>query len=242
MRQTILLFSIFAFSCGSASISLAQEAQSQKPEDSRECIAVLGAVRMPGRFESKRRIRLLEAIAFAGGFTEQAGGTIEITHTGAKCPLAADRDIKGNAPISAPKVSYQKASINTNDEALNPFLEAGDIVVVSEVAVVYVVGHVANPRQTFLQDKMTLTQAIDSAGGALKDALIDRVRIIRQTPNAGELIEIKVDLKKVRKKKIADPVLQPNDIIEVPPRHGMSGPLVPVRPIYDAPPPVRVIY
>src|ERR1043166_1612720 len=102
MKQTILLFSIFVFSCASASTSLGQETQNQKSAPSRECVAVVGAVHMPGRFESKRRIRLLEAIAFAGGFTEQAGGTVEITHTGVKCPPAPDRAINGNASISAP--------------------------------------------------------------------------------------------------------------------------------------------
>jgi polysaccharide export outer membrane protein len=242
MRKSAFLITLIALFAGSASLSHAQETQGQKPEDSRQCVAVLGAVRAPGRFESKRRIRLLEAIAFAGGFTDQAEGTIAITN-GGKWPQTIDRDTQRTAPELATRVSlYQKANINSTDEARNPYLEAGDIVTVYQAEAVFIIGAVVQPRQTFLKDTMTLTQAIAAAGGPTRGALIDRVRIIRESKNPGERIEIRIDLNKVRKKKMADPVLQPNDIIEVPPRFGMSGPLMPVRPIYDAPLPVRVIY
>jgi polysaccharide export outer membrane protein len=242
MRRTFLLFTIFACVCASALISRGQETQSPKPEAPRECFVVLGAVVAPGRFESKRRIRLSEAIAFAGGFTEHAGDTIQITSSGAKCPMET-RDVQKTAAAPTHTISqYQRACVSSNNEELNPYLSAGDIVVVNEVETVFVVGAVVQPRQVLPKNGMTLTQAIDAAGGPVRGALTDRVRIIRQTSNSSERVQIMVDLNKLRKKNSADPVLQPNDIIEVHPKHGMTGDFGPVPPIYDAPLPVRVIY
>jgi polysaccharide export outer membrane protein len=232
MRKMALLGTLLTCVCACVSIAQGQEVQSQKPEASRECVAVIGAVRAPGRFESKRRIRLSEAIALAGGFTEQAGSAIQITNTGTKCPRET-RDMQKVALV--PVSQYQKECLNSDNEALNPYLAAGDIVVVNEAEVVFVVGHVVEPRQIVLTDKMTLTQAIAAAGGLLKGSSTNQVRIIRETTNSGQRLEIIIDLKKVRGKKISDPALQPDDIIEVGPRHGMSGTFI-------ARPPLSVIY
>src|SRR5215471_3352918 len=121
MKRTALLFSLLAFVGAAASTTPGQETQNQKPEASRECVAVIGAVRAPGRFESNRRIRLSEAIAFAGGLSEQAGDTIRIMNTGTKCPMEP-RDIQKTAAAPTMISQYQKECINSNNEALNPYL------------------------------------------------------------------------------------------------------------------------
>lgn len=248
MRQaTLLLFVVIALGA-TASTTPAQEATSSK-DAPRKCLAVMGQVNAPGRFELRRRVRLLEVLAFAGGFTDRAGDMIQVTSTGADCIRSA-----GDATIPAPIMSAENRpsaavsvrsflikDINTEDEAKNPYLQPGDIVVVPEVEQAFVIGHVVHPRAVALKKSITLTGALMMAGGLTKTAKRDDVRIIRRSASDPP-IEIRVDLDKIRKKRQPDPVLQPNDIIDVGPRHGLSGPLIGLTIKSPPEPPIRVIY
>jgi protein involved in polysaccharide export with SLBB domain len=52
-------------------------------QDRADTVSVIGEVRKSGRFEVKRPIPLLDAIALAGGFTPYANShAIELTHNG----------------------------------------------------------------------------------------------------------------------------------------------------------------
>src|SRR4051812_44811830 len=97
MRRTTLLF-IALIASGSTLTTRAQETQRVTTEPGAGCVAVLGAVNQPARFQLKRRIRLLEAVTFSGGVTANAGPTIQITSTGAKCPMEAKSAVDATAP------------------------------------------------------------------------------------------------------------------------------------------------
>src|SRR4029078_11960878 len=43
-------------------------------------VAVIGAVRAPGRFQLQRPVRLLELVSFAGGPADDAGGRRQVKH------------------------------------------------------------------------------------------------------------------------------------------------------------------
>jgi len=177
-------------------------------------VAVIGAVNMPGRFELRRRIRLLEALAFAGGLTKNAGPTVRVIITGSKCPQET-RDV--NEPVPTPNVrTYTIADLNSNEEAVNPSVEAGDIVVVNEADCAYIVGAVVQPQQIVLRRPVTLTEAIAIAGGLRKEAKVEKVRIYRHPRGSAERLELLVNLNAVRKKRSEDIVLQADDIVEVP--------------------------
>lgn len=212
MRHTALLFVLFALGSG-LSTAIAQEThQSAKSPD--ECVAIIGAVIAPARLELKRQIRLREAITIVGGLTKNAGSTIEIRPSGTRCPpesFASDR-----SSIPAKVRVYQTIGIQSDDETQNPYLEAGDLVVVSERDPVFIVGAIAQPQQILLEGRLTLTQAIAHAGGLRKEAQPEKVRIYRQPKGSDQRLELMVNLKKIRKKRAEDPVLQPYDIIEVP--------------------------
>jgi len=236
VRQAAALFLVFiALGCASAT-----RGQSAKSEAQTNCVAVIGAVNAPGRFELRRRIRLLEAITLAGGPKEQAGPTIQITSTGAECPLESSRDGRATAPPEKIK-TFQAANVLRGEEESNPYLEGGDIVRVSDPECVYIIGHVVQPGQMFLKGRVALTQAITFAGGALKDAMVDRVRIIRDSSGSGARTELKFDLNKIRKKRAEDPVLQPNDIIDVPSRGSYGGDFGTIIGHTDPATPYRVI-
>jgi protein involved in polysaccharide export with SLBB domain len=241
MRQVVVLFFVLVVCGWAPSVTRGQQTQGQSAVSSRECVAVIGAVNMPGRFELKRRIRLLEALAFAGGFTKNAGLTVRVIITGSKCPRET-REV--NEPAPTPNVrTYSIADLNSNEEAVNPYLEAGDIVVVDEADCAYIGGAVVQPQQIVLRRPVTLTQAIAIAGGLRKEATVEKVRIYRHTRGSAERLELLMNLKAVREKRSADIVLQSDDVVEVP---GLSphGPMFFLP--FDAPLPVpradRVIY
>jgi protein involved in polysaccharide export with SLBB domain len=96
----------------------------------------------------------------------------------------------------------------------NPVMRPGDIVVVPEADKIFVTGNVFKPTAISLKQRMTLTQAIASAGGMLPSTKKNQVRIIRQTDGRSQGIIF--NLNEIKDEKIPDPVLQANDIVEVP--------------------------
>jgi protein involved in polysaccharide export with SLBB domain len=95
----------------------------------------------------------------------------------------------------------------------NPQILSGDIVTVSEAETIYVVGGVVNPKQIPLRSQITVSRAIDSAGGLTKDALLQNVKIFRRENKNRKIIE--VDLTKAKTNPAEDVVLEASDIVEV---------------------------
>lgn len=236
MRQTAVLFLLLTL-CGIASTAQGQQ-PGQSAASPRACVVVIGAVNMPGRFELKRPTKLLEVLAFAGGPKTNAGPTVEIISTSSKCAQQTSERING-APVPT-AYTYQLEDVightkPPNQEALNRYVESGDIVLVSEAASAYVTGAVLHPQAIVLRRPVTLTQAIAMAGGLIKEANGEKVRIVRRASSSDSRVELFVNLREVRKKKAADPVLQPNDIVQVP---GIGTPPFPLRDVPVTKPPV----
>ncbi len=187
-------------------------------------VAVIGAVREPGRFQLQRKVRLLELLSFAGGPTDDAGGRIQIKHD--SNTRSCELENSGENPVesvvataSSENVTwYQiKDLMKSGDaEADNPFVLPGDVVNLIEADKIYIVGNVYKPTTIALKEQITITQAIAMAGGTLPDTSFDKVRISRQALGETTKTEILVNLKAVSQKKAEDVVLQANDIIEVP--------------------------
>ncbi len=178
-----------------------------------QTFAVIGAVEKPGSFYLNRRIRLLELLAFAGGpDVEKAGSKIQIARVGnlSACEEDVDsRDEDGDVQFLGFKLN------EVMDGKQNPWMQPGDIVSVLEADEAYVVGNVFKPAKVSLKEPKTLTQAIAIAGGLDATAKTDKVFIQRQelgNPNKTELV---FNLKDIRDKKIPDPQLQANDIVEI---------------------------
>ena len=215
MRFTALLcLVLFAPGLG-MSTAPAQDKPAQSAQTPRECVAIIGAVKAPSRLELRRKIRLSEAIIIAGGLTPNAGPTIEIRPTGTGCP---PESLSGetSSPISPRGRFFQTADVQRDDEIRNPYLEAGDLVVVGQLESVFIIGAIVHPQEMFLEGRLTLTEAMALAGGLRKEARADKVRIYRQPKSSDQRLELLVDLKKITRKRAQDFVLQPNDIIEIP--------------------------
>jgi polysaccharide export outer membrane protein len=181
-------------------------------------VAIIGAVNDQSRFELQRRVRLLELLTYAKGPSPKAGQTINIVHgqTSSICEATEGEDL--NKTFS----SYRLSDTLRGDANANPYLETGDIVTLPEADQVYVVGNVFTPITIALKEPVTLSSAIAMAGGLKLDTKKDKIRIVRQEPGSTTKKEIIVDLGAIEKRRADDPILEANDIIDVPTSAGKS--------------------
>jgi len=174
-------------------------------------VAVVGAVDKPGQFQLQRSARLLELISLAGGPTDRAGLRVFVAH--------ADQAASCEEPTTRSATSFESFDLNQTlkgEASSNPYVRAGDVVTIPEAQQVFVIGDVFRPTSIPLKEKVTLSQAVAMAGGAMPDAKKENVRILRQAPGAATRTEVVVDLNAISKRKEDDPELLANDIVEVP--------------------------
>ncbi len=190
-----------------------------KEKRSRAPAVVYGAVRVPQQFQMYRRARLLELVGYAGGFTEQASGTIQVFHTepllcpepGEVVPVVTPSDDLTQLPFDV----YSLNDLKAGRAEGNPIIRPGDVVRVDEAAPVYVTGLVLQPQGVYLRPQTTLTTVIAQVGGLRKEAK-NEIKIYRRKPDAPSGFEtIAVNFSDIRKQKAPDVVLQPYDVIDV---------------------------
>ena len=197
-----------------------------------QLVAVIGAVKMPGRFELRRPIRLLELLAlYANGPDEKSDGRIEVVHTqNASCANPSEPRIVEAGMISA---SYKWDDVRSGREDANPYVRPGDVISLSEAPQVFVIGNVREPKSIPLRERITLTTAIAMAGGTMEASKTDQVRIERQAAGGVSKDVIVVNLNAIKKRQAEDVLLQPGDIVDVPTStggrllRGLLGAIVP---------------
>ena len=177
-------------------------------------VAVLGAVRTPGRFQLQRRVRLLELLTFSGGASGTAGRTIQIVH-GATSPSSCDPENSAANQEEEELATYRLSDTLKGVEASNPYLAPGDVVYVPEAEQIFVVGNVPKPAAIALQETLTVSRAISMAGGFLPNSEQQKVRIIRRTSETGPKTELIVNIQAINKGTAEDVVLLANDVVEV---------------------------
>ena len=181
-------------------------------------VAVIGAVDKPGQFFLNRKMRLLQAISLAGGQTKEAGSKVLLARMG-EVDLCSEQMVAAagseDQSLSQKVYSYNLRKTIEGDDASNPWLQPGDIVSILEADKAYIVGNVKKPTTVLLKEPMTLSQAIAAAEGILPSTKKKQVLLIRQDA-AGNKTKQEINLLAINEKKANDPVLQPNDIVEVP--------------------------
>ena len=143
--------------------------------------------------------RLFDVIAAAGGLTPTSSHLITIERPGLNQPIVVDlgSDPARSAQANVPVFPH-------------------DTVVVSKVGVVYMLGAFRVQGAIPLQQNtpLTLMQATSLANGDLFEGKFDDLRIIRSVGLERKVV--RVDIAKVMKGKLPDPVLQPDDIVLLP--------------------------
>ena len=176
---------------------------------------VLGRLNQPGIYPLKRPLRVMDAIAMAGGlFTSRFTGTTE--------ELA---DLQHSFLVRKGEtlpVDFQKL-IRDGDLSQNIYLQADDFIYLpsSLTNEVYVLGAVLESRPIGFMNEMNLVGALSRGLGLRPDADLTRVSIIR-----GSLTDPKiatVDARKVINGKATNFRLQPGDIVYVPGKGQISA-------------------
>ncbi len=169
-------------------------------------VAVSGAVKKPDTYEMLGEKTLLEMISLAGGLDKDLGKEIIIFRAQEDGPTQ-------RISIDLDKLVYEA------DPELNVAVVPGDIVYVPSVEKVriFVTGAVRTPDlyEVPRSEPVTVLKAVTLAGGTTDRAAESKVQIIRTGPD-GARITIPVNLKKVKRGKAEDPVLQKDDLVLVP--------------------------
>jgi polysaccharide biosynthesis/export protein len=144
---------------------------------------------------------LLDVLSTAGGLPPTASHVITINRPGVAKPLVVDL---GTDPLLS----------SLGNIPVFP----GDTIVVSRIGIVYMLGSFTSPLGTIplnAYTPLTLTEATALAGGIKWEGRFSDLRIIR---TVGDHRTVAVyDIKKVLNGKAPDPILQPNDIVYLPP-------------------------
>ncbi len=196
-----------------------------------QLVAVIGAVKAPGRFELRRPIRLLELLAlYAGGPADASDGRIEVVHTQNSVCTGPD----ARAELAMASASYKWDETRLGHEESNPYVRPGDVISLADAPQAFVIGNVREPKNIPLKERITLTTALAMAGGTLESTKSDKIRIERQKPGGVSKEVLVVNLDAIKKQQAADVELLPGDIVEVPSStgrrilRGLIGSVVPI--------------
>jgi polysaccharide export outer membrane protein len=174
----------------------------------RQRASVIGAVQRPGVFELTGPKTVIELLAMAGGVTEKAGTQVHIYRQGA--------DGRESHVIDLMVLANSTGLINANNAAMiNMGVEPGDMINVPEAGMFFVDGAVRKPGSYPLGRRYSLSQALATAGGVDPELNSNDIAIFRRQ-GPGEVQTIALNLAEVMSGGIADPQIQPDDVIVVP--------------------------
>ena len=164
-------------------------------------ISVIGEVNHPGVIKITGPKTLIDLLAMAGGVNENAGSQVHLYRQ-----------------TSAGRESYviDLYALMHNAEAVNPLVQAGDVINVPRAGMFFVDGAVKGPRSIPLNRPYTLTQALASAGGVDPElAESSSITIMRRGPAGVEILP-PINLAAVQSGEVADPIIEAEDSIIVP--------------------------
>ena len=174
----------------------------------RQRVSIIGAVQKPGVVELTGPKTVIEIIAMAGGVTDKAGSQVHIYRQGAK-----ERETH---VIDLAVLANSIGLINANNAGMiNMPVQPGDMINIPEAGMFFVEGAVRKPGSYPLGRRYSLMQALATAGGVDAELNSNDISIIRRE-GPGEVQTIALNLAGVMNGSVADPQVQPDDVIVVP--------------------------
>jgi polysaccharide export outer membrane protein len=173
-------------------------------------VSVLGAVKTPGVYQMTGQKRLLEVIAQAGGFDQEAGDVVKISRA------------QPGHPGDTQKFDVIDVHVTDLMEGRRPetniLIHTDDIVTVPRAKLVYVIGQVRKPGGFVLREQadMSVLKALSLAEGMLPTAATGNARVLREIEPHGKRQEIMIDVKAILAGKAADQSLLPEDVLLIP--------------------------
>lgn len=169
-------------------------------------VSVIGYVEDPGVLQLQGRRTLLEALALAGGLTDEAGRTVRF------------RRQTGDQVITE-LIDLTRLAVE-GDPRLNPILLPDDVIHVPRAGVFYVEGMVNKAGAYPLLQETTVTQAIATAGGPDLNLANVRGTTLYRKLDDGDREGIPINIAAIRKGSEPDLEVQEDDVIVIP----VSGP------------------
>jgi len=184
-------------------------------------VTISGEIRAPQRVEMRREARLIELISFSGGFTENAGATVQVFRI--KQPTCANDAVRkawdkaSNDGKEFQSSMYSRASILQGRKEANPIIYPGDVIIVDKADPVYMTGEVVQQTGVYIKEGgLSLTQALAMVGGLRRKAKTKDVKIYRlKGENQRDRETISVNLELIKQGLQKDIMLAPYDIVEV---------------------------
>ena len=174
----------------------------------RQRVSIIGAVQKPGVVDLTGTKTVIEIIAMAGGVTDKAGSQVHIYRQGAK-----ERETH---VIDLAVLANSTGLINANNAGMiNMPVQPGDMINLPEAGMFFVEGAVHKPGSYPLGRRYSLMQALATAGGVDAELNSNDISIIRRE-GPGEVQTIALNLAGVMNGSVADPQVQPDDVIVVP--------------------------
>lgn len=183
-------------------------------------VRVVGAVRVPSRFELQRPTRLRELLDLAGGLEAKVGKIIQVTHIG--MGLVCGSTGANQNSKSGVSEDFDIADVMRGDDKANPLLKPGDVVLVHGPDVVYVLGTKV-PQPLLLTEGMSLTRAVELTGGPAKNSKFVKVRLLRTVAGEESQLKFVLTLKDIKDRRSEDPLLRAYDILELSDEKGSFG-------------------
>ena len=169
-----------------------------------QAVTVLGEVNNPGRKVLKGRTRLIDVLVESGGFTPRASGEVIVSRNDG---TFAGGDTTLSLRFGGTMNPVQRVNLEVP-------LRNGDIVTAAPKAYVTVEGEVNRPGRYTIDEDLTVTGAITTAGGLTRFGSSD-LKLRRIDAKSGRIQILEVDLKAIRKGKAPDLKLLPNDVLSV---------------------------
>ena len=174
----------------------------------RQRISIIGAVQKPSIVEVTGPKTLIEILAMAGGVTDKAGSQVHVYRQG---PTGKESHV-----IDLAVLTNSVGLVNANNAGMiNMPVQPGDMINIPEAGMFFVDGAVRKPGSYPLGRRYSLTQALATAGGVDNELHSNDISILRRQ-GPGELQTIALNLSNVMSGNVADPQIQPDDVIVVP--------------------------
>jgi len=170
---------------------------------------VLGSIKEPGTYPLQASERVLDAVSRAGGIDFEQG----VKHGMIIRTVNPDSNVEKKIVIRIDLPGLLKSG----DQHSNLLLMDRDLLFIPKADNFYIIGQVKDPGSyPYLENEISLVEAISMAGGFTQIAARNKTRIIRVENGVEKIIEVRVDAITDSGKKTQDILILPGDVIVVP--------------------------
>jgi tetratricopeptide (TPR) repeat protein len=171
-------------------------------------LIVGGAVYLPGKFNVRNNLDLLQALMLASGAKPTAGRVIYVVRGGDRCGAP----LKTQAGMVE---AYDRTVVESGHLKLEEPLRAGDIVLVTEEQTAFITGDVNRPGIVSTRAPISLLEALRKVGGTRPSARRDSVSLRRLIPGSIAHNSFNINLNNIEQGEVGQIILRQGDVVEI---------------------------